>query len=106
MFAVSAMACQFALFRLAVPGVPSTAVMTGNITEAVLSFLESQSRGERLIESAEERLKRTTYPLIGFFGGCMAGAAGFSWFGEWAWLLPVVLTGLTLARVPHCSRSR
>src|SRR3984957_15152828 len=32
MIAVSAMACQFALLRLAVPGAPSTAVMTGNLT--------------------------------------------------------------------------
>jgi len=30
MIAVSAMACQFALLRLALPGAPSTAVMTGN----------------------------------------------------------------------------
>src|SRR5215469_3661488 len=30
--ATSAIACQFALMRLAVPGAPSTAVMTGNLT--------------------------------------------------------------------------
>src|SRR6267378_2414767 len=39
MVAVSAMACQFALLRLAVPGAPSTAVMTGNLTNSVLSLL-------------------------------------------------------------------
>jgi uncharacterized membrane protein YoaK (UPF0700 family) len=33
MLAVSAMACQFALLRLALPGAPSTAVMTGNVTK-------------------------------------------------------------------------
>jgi hypothetical protein len=32
MIAVSAMACQFALRRLALPKVVSTAVMTGNLT--------------------------------------------------------------------------
>jgi uncharacterized membrane protein YoaK (UPF0700 family) len=99
MIAVSAMACQFALFRLAVPGAPSTAVMTGNITEAVLSLLDTLSRGEPLLASAEARLKRIAYPLGGFLAGCMAGAAGFSWLGEWAWVLPVALTGLALALV-------
>ena len=33
MIAVSAMACQYALLRLAIPGVISTAVMTGNLTQ-------------------------------------------------------------------------
>src|SRR5215469_8347435 len=34
MIAVSAMGCQFALLRLALPVAPSTAVMTGNLTNA------------------------------------------------------------------------
>src|SRR5262249_54309727 len=38
--ATCAMACQFATLRLAVPGAPSTAVMTGNLTNSVLSFLD------------------------------------------------------------------
>src|SRR6266568_9112225 len=33
-------ACQFAAMRLVVPGAASTAVMTGNLTNAVLSFLQ------------------------------------------------------------------
>ena len=37
LIAVSAMACQFALLRLAIPGAISTAVMTGNLTNTVLS---------------------------------------------------------------------
>jgi hypothetical protein len=36
MIAVPAMACQFALLRLAVPDAPSTAVMTGNLTSGML----------------------------------------------------------------------
>jgi uncharacterized membrane protein YoaK (UPF0700 family) len=38
MIAVSAMGCQFALLRLALPVAPSTAVMTGNLTNAVLGL--------------------------------------------------------------------
>ena len=59
MIAVAAMACQFALLRLAVPGTPSTAVMTGNLTNTVLSLLDTLSRGEPLIEGANERLQKT-----------------------------------------------
>src|SRR5262249_15135501 len=46
MMAVSAMASQFALLRLALPGAPSTAVMTGNLTNVVLSGLNILSRSE------------------------------------------------------------
>lgn len=49
MIAVSAMACQFALFRLALPGGISTAVMTGNLTNTVLSLLEMLPHGRPLM---------------------------------------------------------
>src|SRR5262245_7671174 len=41
MLAVSAMACQYALFRLALPGAVSTAVMTGNLTNTALSLMDA-----------------------------------------------------------------
>ena len=40
MMAVSAMPYQYALLRLALPKVVSTSVMTGNLTNAVLSLIE------------------------------------------------------------------
>jgi len=49
MIAVAAMACQFALLRLAVPGAPSTTVMTGNLANTVLSLLDTLSRSEPLM---------------------------------------------------------
>ena len=39
MIAISAMACQYSLLRLAVPRVISTAVMTGNLTSTILVVL-------------------------------------------------------------------
>src|SRR5262249_46585910 len=96
MIAVSAMACQYTLLRLAVPGPPATAVMTGNITEAVLSLLETLSSREPLLKSPEERLTKSAYLLLGFIGGCIAGAAGFSWMGDGAWSMPAVLVGLAV----------
>jgi len=49
MITVAAMACQFALLRLAVPGAPSATVMTGNVTNTVLSLLDTLSRSKPLM---------------------------------------------------------
>lgn len=97
MIAVSAMACQFGLLRLAVSGAPSTAVMTGNLTNAVLALLDTLSRTQPLTEGANERLRRTLKVLAGFFAGCVAGAAAVSLLGDWAWSLPVVLAAAAVA---------
>jgi uncharacterized membrane protein YoaK (UPF0700 family) len=97
MIAVSAMACQFALLRLAVPGSPSTAVMTGNLTNTVLSLLDTLSRSQPLMEGANERLKKTFKLVLGFFAGCVAGAAAVSFLGDWSWALPVMLAGVAVA---------
>jgi uncharacterized membrane protein YoaK (UPF0700 family) len=96
MIAVSAMACQFALLRLSLPVAPSTAVMTGNLTNAALSLLDTLSRSQPLTEDANERLKKTLKLVVGFFGGCIAGAAAVSWLGDWAWLPAVVLAAAAL----------
>jgi uncharacterized membrane protein YoaK (UPF0700 family) len=97
MIAVSAMACQFALLRLAVPGAPSTAVMTGNLTNTVLSLLDTLSRTQPLMEGATERLKRSLHLLIGFFVGCVVAAAAVALLGDWAWSFPVALAGMAVA---------
>lgn len=57
MIAVSAMACQFALLRLALPVAPSTAVMTGNLTNACLALVDATSRTEPLMTTDAERLR-------------------------------------------------
>jgi uncharacterized membrane protein YoaK (UPF0700 family) len=93
MIAVSAMACQFALLRLSFPVAPSTAVMTGNLTNAALLLLEKLSGSQPLTEDANERLKNILKLLVGFFAGCIAGAAAVSWLGDWAWLSAVILAG-------------
>ena len=98
MIIVSAMASQFALLRLAAPGgAPSTAVMTGNLTNTVLSLLDTLSGGEPLMQGPKERLDRTLQLVGGFFAGCLAGAAAVSWLREWSWSLPAVLAGVAVA---------
>jgi len=96
MIAVSAMACQFALLRLALPVAPSTAVMTGNLTNAVLSLLDTSSRTQPLMAGGAQRLRGSLHLLIGFFGGCVVAAAAVSLLGDWAWSFPVALAGVAV----------
>jgi len=97
MIAVSAMGCQFGLLRLALTGAPSTAVMTGNLTNSVLALLDTLSRTQRLTAGANERVKRPVEVLVGFFAGCVAGATAVSFLGDWAWALPVVMAAAAVA---------
>jgi uncharacterized membrane protein YoaK (UPF0700 family) len=96
MMAVSAMACQFALVRLALPVVLSTAVMTGNLTTVVLSLLDRMSRSEPPKASDKARLRSSLILLIGFFGGCVVAAAAEAYLGNWAWFFPAVLAGVAV----------
>jgi uncharacterized membrane protein YoaK (UPF0700 family) len=96
MMAVSAMACQFALLRLIWPVAPSTAVMTGNLTNATLLAANALSR--RLSSPNDlARLKATLSLLIGFLCGCVVAAIAVASVGDWAWSFPVVLAGLAAA---------
>ena len=97
MIAVSAMACQFALLRLALPVAPSTAVMTGNLTNTVLSLLDRQSQTEPLVAADAKRLTGSLHLLIGFFAGCVLAAAAVTYLGDWAWSFPVVLAAVAVA---------
>lgn len=100
MIAVSAMACQFALLRLAVPGAPSTAVMSGNLAKTILSLLDSLAQSERG-QDAREQLKRSLELVLPFFAGCLAGAAAVASLGDWAWSLPVLLAVAALLLIPR-----
>lgn len=93
MIAVCAMACQHALLRLAIPQAPSTAVMTGNVTNGVLALLDLLSRGKPSMDGAEERrLARSLILLLGFLAGCIVSAVAVFFLGDWAWSLPVLLS--------------
>jgi len=94
MIAVSAMASQFALLRLTRPRAPSTAVMTGNLTNAVLSFMDATFESGSLAEEGARRLARSLRLLIGFVVGCvLAGIAVREWT-DWAWMLPSALAAV------------
>jgi uncharacterized membrane protein YoaK (UPF0700 family) len=96
MMAVIAMACQYAVFRLAVPNASSTATMTGNLTNAVLAVMDVLSLGHPLMTADAGRLKRSLQLLAGFLLGCVVAAAAISWIGDWAWALPAALAGVAV----------
>lgn len=97
MIAVTAMGCQFALLRLALPVAPSTAVMTGNLTNAVLALVDSSSQTQPLMESDTKRLSAAVHLLVGFFAGCVVAAAAVMYLGDWAWSLPAALAAMAVA---------
>jgi uncharacterized membrane protein YoaK (UPF0700 family) len=97
MIAVTAMGCQFALLRLILPVAPSTAVMTGNLTNAVLALVDSSSRAQPLIESDSRRLMGALHLLVGFFVGCVVAAVSVVYLGDWAWSLPAALAAVAVA---------
>jgi len=100
MIAVTAMGCQFALLRLALPVAPSTAVMTGNLTNAVLALVDLSSRTQPLLKDDSKRLAGALNLLVGFFLGCVAATAALLYVGDWAWSLPAVLAAVAVALGP------
>src|SRR5215475_10336250 len=97
MIAVSAMACQYALLRLALPRVVSTAVMTGNLTNATLTLMEILSKRGSVTAADAERLTASLILLAGFLIGCLVAAAAVSVLADWAWSLPLALAAVAIA---------
>jgi uncharacterized membrane protein YoaK (UPF0700 family) len=98
MLGVAAMATQNALVRFALPGSPSTAVMTTNITQFTVD-LAAIVRGVNEPEDLARARRRAsvTFPcIVGFMAGCAAGAVLETHFGLWALALPAGLATLAL----------
>jgi uncharacterized membrane protein YoaK (UPF0700 family) len=98
MLAVTAMATQNALVKLALVDSPSTAVMTTNTTQFIIDVAA-------LVRVAEEpeklwkfrrRARVTFLCMAGFVGGCVIGAVFELHFGVGALALPVILAALAV----------
>jgi uncharacterized membrane protein YoaK (UPF0700 family) len=96
--AVAAMATQSALVRLDLPGTPSTAVMTTNITQLTVDLAALARRVGAPDDLARVRLRAglTFLCVVGFAAGCAAGAGLEIHLGLWALALPVGLAGLAI----------
>jgi uncharacterized membrane protein YoaK (UPF0700 family) len=98
MFGVSAMAVQNALVQISLRGVPSTAVMTTNITRFMMDIGEVMF-GRKLsnVAKARHRAMLTWPAIVGFAIGCGLGAACEASIGLMSLALPVGLAALAVA---------
>jgi uncharacterized membrane protein YoaK (UPF0700 family) len=98
MLAVAAMATQNALVRLALQGVPSTAVMTTNITQLTIDVarLVRHRREPDTLATARRRARVTFACVVGFVSGAAIGAVLEVHGGLWAMALPVGLAAVAV----------
>ena len=98
MLAVAAMATQNALVRLALPGAPSTAVMTTNTTQMIVDLVTlARGRGEPDGLARSRRRAGLTAPcIVGFVVGCACAGTLAAHVGLWALAFPVVLAVLAV----------
>ena len=98
MFGVVAMAVQNALVQISLKGVPSTAVMTTNVTHFMLDLGGVLVGGEPAeIAKARSRAMHTLPVIVGFTVGCGLGGACEAAVGLWSLALPTGLALLALA---------
>src|SRR5438874_3287640 len=96
MFGVSAMAVQNALGQISLRGVPSTAVMTTNITRFMMDIGEVMV-GLSDVAKARDRARLTWPAIVGFAIGCGLGAACETAIGLMSLIVPVGLAVLAVA---------
>jgi uncharacterized membrane protein YoaK (UPF0700 family) len=85
---------QFALMRLAMPHAISTAVMTGNLTNFVLSSMDLLSGSPSRSVGDKHRWVQSALLLGGFLGGCGIAAVAVRMLADWAWVGPVALAAV------------
>jgi uncharacterized membrane protein YoaK (UPF0700 family) len=107
MIAASAMACQYALLRLAMPGAISTATMTGNLTSMILSLMEAlPARCYPLLPVDPGRFAKSSKLLGGFLLGCALSSMTASILNDWVWSLPLAISAWAIVMAaPKRSRS-
>lgn len=103
MIAVAGMATQYSFLSLVMPGAPSTAVMTSNLTNVTIALLDTL-HGKPSIEKKYKPLHKTLPVLAGFLIGCAVGAIAVFEFGDWAWSVPVVLAAFVTTILPKGTR--
>lgn len=96
MIGVAAMAVQNGLVQLALPGRPTTAVMTTNVTRFSMDVAELLLRRDEA-SAARQRAARTWPAILGFIAGAGLGAAVYAAVGLTALALPAGSGLLALA---------
>jgi uncharacterized membrane protein YoaK (UPF0700 family) len=99
MLGVAAMAIQNGLVRLALPGAPSTAVMTTNTAQfAVDAATLIRGRDQQAdLSQIRHRAQLTLASVLGFVVGLVLGAILEVHFGLWSLTFPLVLAALSIS---------
>jgi uncharacterized membrane protein YoaK (UPF0700 family) len=98
MLGVCAIAVQNALVQISLNGMPSTAVMTTNITRLTMDLGEmllARRANDRV--KAGERASCTATAIAGFVLGCGIGAACEAYLGLWSLVVPTGFALIALA---------
>jgi uncharacterized membrane protein YoaK (UPF0700 family) len=108
MLGVAAMAVQNALVQISLKGIPSTAVMTTNVTRFALDVADVVIASDpRHRQEARAAAGHTWPQIVGFLIGCGIGAASEAAFGSWSAVSPVTLAIVAAAiafdRTPSAS---
>jgi uncharacterized membrane protein YoaK (UPF0700 family) len=107
MLGISAMAVQNALVQISLKGVPSTTVMTTNLTRLMMDVGDVLLRkNPAQVAEARRRAQHTWPVIVGFAIGAGLGAAYFAVAGLWALALPTGLALLALAMSLAAKRDR
>ncbi len=108
--AAAAMGLQNALMRTELPHLPSTTVMTVNVTQATIDAV-GLLRGPGASPEEQQghaqmrrRFGRMWPPVVAFTLGAAAGAGGFAWIGLDALLVPAALCVLLAAHFARAAR--
>ena len=98
MLGVPAMATQNALIKLALPGSPSTAVMTTNTTQLAVDLaIIARGRGDPEDLARARHRTGVIFPSVaGFIAGCACGGLLEIHFGLSALALPVALAAIAI----------
>jgi len=97
MLTAGSMGLQNALMRIEFASLPSTTVMTVNVTQAaidvalILGWDASASKETSKRDQARVRFARMAPPILAFTAGASAGAGGYASLGVWALLVPATL---------------
>ena len=98
MLGVAAMATQNAVVRLALPGHPTTAVMSPNFAQLAVDFaiLARCFLQPTNVSKIRSRADVTTLAVLGFVVGVLAGAILEIHFGLWSLTFPSLLAVLAI----------
>lgn len=97
---VAAMSVQNAICRLIFPDHPPTTVMTTNLTQASIDFVDMYRGVPGLSAAARERFDRTAPVVLSFCAGVVVGAYGYLLASFWCLAMPIAGLLAIMAMTP------